>query len=73
MLIQDEKKKRFQRAKLKVKLRPFAIRVHKSTGLAIKMLEELLDSIDDKDIKTVFELLSELGIQQQGNYWEAKY
>ena len=61
------------RAKLKLKLKPFATSVKRASGLMIKPSDKLLNSLADEDSQLIKELLVELGLQQQpGGYWERK-
>ncbi len=59
-------------AKLRVKAKKFKASI--PIGLAIKVPEELWNSIEDRDVRTFKDLLEEIGLRQQGGgYWERDY
>jgi hypothetical protein len=55
-------------AKLRVKAKKFKSSI--PIGMALMLPDKLIDSISDKDIKEFLSILTQIGLHQEGNYWE---
>ena len=57
-------------AKLRVIAKKFKASI--PAGMALRIPDEILDKLADKDIQDFYRILNELGLQRQqgGGYWE---
>jgi hypothetical protein len=58
-------------ARLRVKAKEFKRSI--PTQMAMQLPDKLIDSISDEDIQEFLAILKQLGLRQEGNYWERKY
>jgi hypothetical protein len=67
-----DKKEKFHQAKIRAKAKAFRNSI--PAGMAIKLPDQLLDNLADKDLPVFFDALNRLGVHKQNgtNYWENK-
>ena len=58
------------RAKLKVKLKPFIKKVKETHGMAFRLPDSLIDSISDSDIPVALKILNDSGLIKINGFWE---